>query len=91
MKSKSINYIDMLTDGQSGAGGFFLIIKNGEVIQEVHFEDEEETWIEQENIEPFMELFMTQVKLHNITHVKDGNTSQKPMKVQKYIDMITSR
>lgn len=89
-KSKSINYIDVLTDGQSGAGGFFLVIKNNVIVDTVNCEVEEEIWCEQENIEPFMELFMTQVKLHNITHVKDGNTSQKPMLLKKYIDMITS-
>jgi len=73
-------YIDLLTDGQSGAGGFFHVIDNdGICVGEVDSEEEEDTITEFDDIEPYITLVKSTAKQYGIFMVRDGNTHDEPL------------
>jgi hypothetical protein len=69
--------IDLLTDGQSGAGGFIRVFKADGSYVDVNTEKEEEALTELDDMEPFIALVKSTATLYRVSHVRDGAVQEK--------------
>ena len=82
-------YIDLLTDGQSGAGGFFRIFKeDGTSNYDINCEAEEDAITELDDIEPYIALVKSTAKKFKIFLVRDGNTRDEPFTLAEWEKMF---
>jgi len=69
---KTTPHIDMLTDGQSGAGGFFRVFDAQGGFEDVDTEAIDEALCETGDVEPLIELVTSVAQRCGITLVRDG-------------------
>ena len=80
--------IDLLTDGQSGAGGFIRVFLEDGTFIDVNSEKEEKSFTEDNNIEPFIALLHHTARTHGASLVRDGNTQDEPFTLVAWENMV---